>query len=65
MVFSSLTVSVGAALQAYFNPEQPGPNKSEWCMWVTRPCSLIAADMMRLAAHQLQQPGGDKLGAIG
>jgi hypothetical protein len=30
-----------------------------------RPCSLIVADMMHLAAHQLQQPGADRLGALG
>jgi hypothetical protein len=33
--------------------------------WLLHPCSLMAADMMHLVAHQLQQPGADRLGALG
>jgi hypothetical protein len=58
-VLSSLCTSMATFMHARFLPDHTDP------LCVTHPASLIAADMMRMAAHQLQQPGADQLGALG
>jgi hypothetical protein len=62
-VLSSLTVSVASAVHAEHSLCSDGPGPGS--LWTVRPCSLIAADMMHLAAHHVQQQGADWLGATG
>jgi hypothetical protein len=64
---SSLAVSVASMLHAELCCLPPDFSRIPYSvqhLWSTvGPCSLMAADMLHLAAHQLQQPGADRLGA--